>query len=185
MKALVPITAVAPFDPVAEAQENLIAIVFPESRAYNFGLAVAIAKGGKYREVVLSGKTYHCAVFSQTQADVLHALSLLKAVMSVGRTQVFIRGHGSMNKRRVRDVLECYSRAIAVADTTAHCHVIRDLHLFPCRFLERFRATYPIHIHHSTPHDQLRAAGARHEVEWCPLFRPEDYRMIKKEDFEN
>lgn len=161
-----------------------------------------------YEETEVEGTLYHFAGFGSDRAQVSLALSATRLMLNIKGTMFYAGGKLVMERFRIESVLSCYLTACGSKDYRAHCHtVINDPFqvksaasdsfsldmmdfvrmdsqtptvqcLFPCRFLAGFSDMGLSGRHPSSQEDQIQAAAVRRGCDWCPSFRPGDFKKI-------
>lgn len=195
-------------DPLTASYKNLLSVTFAKSTSPTYPLAINIAQGAAhYEELVISNKHVHFASFAKTREEVGRAHTLIHYITGWKSVQIFAGGKLIQNIWQVNQVLQCFLEASGCNDWTAHCHIIIDdpyiekpeergisfsirmeekpalkkaveidRYVFPCSFLHQrfqFQTDHP-----SKPQDQIQAAGVAAGCDWCPNFKPVEYKKI-------
>lgn len=209
-------------DLIQQANQYVLAMLFPTSRSAIFPIALGLAKTAScYREIPLDGRIFHAAFFSADIDAMKLALSLLNFARRMTHTQVYGRGQLINNPYRAASVIQCYMNSLKPSDHRAHCHIVKrfrmdsavpmlpsngaaipdidhvdieiklgdDFHLnmgsfdyssfiVPCCFIAtsadfKLSSVLPVSFE-----DQIRAAGAKSDCDWCPHFKPEDLKRL-------
>ena len=195
-------------DPLKASYRYLLCIAFAETNSPSYSLALGIAQhAAHYEEGTIGKKRLHFAGFAKTREDVGRARSLIQYIAGWKSFQIFAGGKLIQNIWQVNEVLECFLEASGCDDWRAHCHKIIDdpfiekqeergisvsltlvekpplkkaieidRYVFPCSLLHhrfRFQTDHP-----STPQDQIQAAAVATGCDWCPNFKPPEYKKI-------
>jgi len=168
--------AQATFDVIRTSQspENLITVVFAQSSAHAYPLAVELARGAtEYGESTVGKKTIHMAAFARTKDQAQRAAAVLKLIMSWKTTQVFTQEGMAPHPYEIAAVLECYVKSLNANDRRAHCQWTYDGQAVPCRYLAGWfeGIADEIAIHPASRTDQIQALAVRKGCSWCPNFR--------------
>lgn len=195
-------------DPIADSQTHLISVVFLKTRSPLYSYAVSIAQNAeKYQELNVGGKPIHSAVFPRTELGAARAAALLDLVKNWQGIQIYTNGQLQTDTWLVRDVLNCYLKALKNNDPTAHCHVriecpfreSKDLFAEGITITEildiagRDKGEYDTYIFPcrfighmrlysqdaASVENQIQSEGIRRGCSWCPLFDVKTFRKIK------
>lgn len=190
-------------DLVGDSIEHVVAVSFPKSRSAAYSAAVNIAQqADKYGEADMNGTLFHYAAFGRSREQVARALSLTRYLEGIKAVQFYAGGKLILERHRIESVLTCYLEACACNDHLAHCNkvvaapfsgavadnelVSLDLddlrapagYLFPCAFLLQWGAPGLQRGHPSRPEDQIQAMAVRKGCDWCPNFKPGDFKKL-------
>jgi hypothetical protein len=148
------------------------------------------------------------AAFSNSKDDVDRAIALVGYLFGQKSTGIFIKGRFTTDRHKIIPTLKCYADAIKCSDYKAHCQIVIDdpftekysgglclsirltfqetakhpkplviqRYLFPCKHLHpyfKFQKGHP-----SSPENQIQAAGIDRQCDWCPNFRPADFKKM-------
>lgn len=190
-------------DLVSDSLDRVVAISFPKSRSAGYAAAVNVAQcADKYRESEVNGTLFHYAVFGRSREQVAFALSVVRYLEGVKAAQFYAGGKLILERPRIEAVLTCYLEACACNDYRAHCNkvvpipfsreaaddtaITLDLddiratsgYLFPCSFLLQWGAPGLHSRHPASPTDQIQALAVRKGCDWCPNFKPDDFKKL-------
>lgn len=190
-------------DLVRDSIEHVVAVSFPKSRSAGYAAAVNIAQqAAKYGEAEMSGTLFHYAAFGRRREQVALALAVTRYLEGIKAVQFYAGGKLILERFRIESVLTCYLEACACTDHLAHCNkvvttpfsgavadnelVSLDLddlrapagYLFPCAFLLQWGAPGLQRGHPSSPQDQIQAMAVRKGCDWCPNFKPGDFKKL-------
>ena len=190
-------------DLVRDSIEQVVAVSFPKSRSAGYAAAVNIAQqAAKYGEAEMSGTLFHYAAFGRSREQVALALAVTRYLEGIKAVQFYAGGKLILERFRIESVLTCYLEACACTDHLAHCNkvvttpfsgavadnelVSLDLddlrapagYLFPCAFLLQWGAPGLQRGHPSSPQDQIQAMAVRKGCDWCPNFKPGDFKKL-------
>lgn len=195
------------FNPSALSHKWFIVAIFPKNKTVNYPLAVSVAKGAPYYAVYYAENTeVHVAGFRATMED-LSRFSLLHQYIKMRKDASFYAGGRILpDWFHAKYVAGCYMQSLECKDNQSYCftviehpHFNKDRNtqiLIPCHLLTSmhgyiyidWRMTVDSLImklskHHPSKLPKLvRAIGVEKCIEWCPNFRPEKTRLIKKGD---
>lgn len=197
---MLPIPISSPIQPLRDSRLALIVLVFPNSRSPNRQAAVNLAEQAeRYTALDIDGACWHLAQFARTPAQVDLALALINMVKGWKGTQAFVSGRACHDIWRLEQVLGCLQQATRCHNPSAHCQtVITDYNvppprfsgffggqsvqpvrwLHPCRLIAQYGANRVDPAIQASATDQLQAQAVRYECEWCPNFKPADYRRL-------
>ncbi len=188
-------------DLIRDSIEHVVAVSFPKSRSAGYAAAVNIAQQAeKYGEADMGGMLFHYAAFGRSREQVALALAVARYLEGIKAVQFYAGGKLIIERMRTESVLACYLEACACNDHLAHCNKVvtapfsgavvdNDLgdlddlltkagYLFPCAFLLRWGAPGLQRNHPASPEDQIQAMGVRMGCDWCPNFRPGDFKKL-------
>lgn len=190
-------------DLVKDSIEQVIAVSFPKSRSAGYSAAVNIAQqADKYAEADMNGTLFHFAAFGHSREQVAFALSAIRYLEGIKAVQCYAGGKLVLERYRVESVLTCYLEACACKDHRAHCNKVVtnpfngpvldngrvDLdfdgsgsvggYLFPCAFLLQWGNPGIQHGHPASPQDQIQAMAVNKGCDWCPNFKPADFKQL-------
>lgn len=150
-------------------------------------------------------KLTHLAAFGKSEKS-MKAAHLLLEELRVGsfKYTLFAAGKVQNEKGRLINMLACWSDAIQLGDTRAHCYttmdnphikppsgmgltislldplkddpVVDERWRLPCRHVEGFIERGP--FDEVTPQARIEAAAVRRCAHLCPLFEPEKFERI-------
>lgn len=150
----------------------------------------------------MNGTLFHYAAFGRSREQVGRALSLTRYLAGLKAVQFYAGGKLILERLRIEAVLTCYLEACACDDTRAHCNTVvanpfvRDLtdngaidldldylrtsagYLYPCAFMLQWGGSGLQKNHPSSPKDQLQALAVRRGCDWCPNFKPDDFKKL-------
>lgn len=191
-----PIAPGTDLDLIRDSLEQALAVSFPKSRSAAHAAAVNIAQqANKYALVNIEGQDFHYAVFGRDADQVAKALALSRYLRGLKAVQFFARGTLIVSTFKVEEVLACYLQATTCTDQSAHClQVVPDPfpaamfslelndgrtsnYLFPCAYLARWQPRL-FREHPASPEDQIQAMAVKHGCDWCPNFKPENFKKI-------
>lgn len=193
-------------DLIQQASQFVLAVLFPKSKSAVYPLALNIAKAASlYQEVELEGRTFHVAFFAADIDAMKQALALLTFACRITHTKIYGRGQLITNPFRAVSVIECYMNSLKPDDHRAHCHVVKWYRVavsracvpalapavmldgtpyeagnfvIPCEYITRF-ADFKLGALPEVPFvDQIKAAGAKCSCDWCPNFRPGEFKKL-------
>lgn len=180
---------------------NLITVIFTDSTSKNFSVALSVAKRATFFTSIKEGKTtYYYSAFGKDAAQCNFALSLIDIASKWATTIILVNDRLAFDIPRVKETLNCISRASRCIDKRAHCHSI--VYALGCKSeqesLYRFnnknvsRWLHPCtrlstqglvnQLDKSLPsnlQNQLQAQAVRMECEWCPYFSQSDLTQLK------
>jgi hypothetical protein len=176
-------------NPEADSSQNLIGVIFANSKSPSYAVTVELARSAKaYEESTIGGRLYHRVVFGLDKSEASRAVAVIDAVQAWKGTRLFARGRLLERHYNVVDTLRCYLNSLEVKDAKSHCHfVYRDLvsmfaksetYLIPCRMLKGFTRE-PVRSQASDPKDAIQAAAVRRGSFWCPHFDPSKFTKIQ------
>lgn len=190
-------------DLVKDSIHQVVAVSFPKSRSAGYAAAVNIAQqASKYGETDVGGTLFHYAAFGRSREQVAMALAAARYLEGIKAVQFYAGGKLVLERMRIESVLTCYLEACACTDHLAHCNKVvaapfsgagvdydadvvnLDLggmatgYLFPCVFLLRRGAPGLQRGHPSSPEDQIQAMAVRMGCDWCPNFKPGDFKRL-------
>lgn len=209
-------------DLIQQANQFVLAILFPNSKSAVFPLALNLAKAASsYQPINMHGHEFHVAFFAADIEAMKRALSLLSFAKRIAHTQVYGRGQLITNPYSAASVIECYMNSMKPSDHRAHCHIVKrfrmdfavpmlpntgtaipdidhvdieiklgeDFHInvdsfdypgfvVPCGYVAKYADFKLSHALAVTLEDQMKAAGARSNCDWCPHFKPGDVRKL-------
>ena len=203
MKGLPATTGGASVDLVRDSIEQVVAVSFPKSRSAGYAAAVNIAQqADKYGEAIMNGTLFHYAAFGRSREQVALALAATRYLEGIKAVQFYAGGKLILERMRIESVLTCYLEACACNDHRAHCNIVvtnpftggfadndvvsldlDDLrapagYLFPCAFLLQWGGPGLQRGHPASPEDQIQAMAVRKGCDWCPNFRPGDFKKL-------
>lgn len=209
-------------DLIQQANQFVLAILFPSSKSAVFPLALNLAKAASsYQLINLHDHEFHVAFFAADIEAMKRALSLLSFAKRIAHTQVYGRGQLITNPYSAASVIECYMNSLKPSDHRAHCHIVKhfrmdssvpmlsspgaaipeidhvdieiklgeDFHInvdsfdypgfvVPCGYVAKyadFKLSPDMAV---TLEDQMKAAGARSSCDWCPNFKPDEFKKL-------
>ena len=168
-----------------------IAARFFHQRSRAFKAAIKFAKKASF--FLETEDAQYLAGFKKTAKDAKLAYNFLEEIKGAKGLIVFVSGRPEKINWRILNVIDCYSKAMALKNTKAYCHVVSDAlfdspynpsrdessALCPCRDLEGF-----LRLTRRAKHsllDQVRAAAEEKKQALCPLFRAEDFKELLPE----
>lgn len=202
MKGLPATQGSAAVDLVRDSIEHVVAVSFPKSRSAAYAAAVNVAQqADKYGEAEMNGTLFHYAAFGRSREQVARALALTRYLDGIKAVQFYAGGKLILERPRIESVLTCYLEACACNDHRAHCNEVVsdpfrrsidnhvdfslqldvkpwDHYLFPCRFLLQWGTPTMPPEHPSSPSDQIQAMAVRKGCDWCPNFKPGDFKKL-------
>lgn len=176
-----------------------LVILFPTSRGAGFSAALQAAKGASaFQQLQIGNQVYFASAYGPGRADMVRASMVLSLMAGCKGLQVYVQGRLSRQPLRIAEVVECYLHSLSCHDSRAHCHVQRNdawlrrdevmgnwerpaakQHaLIPCRQIVRYGAGYLSSNHPATAEDQLQARAVERGCDWCPNFRPQDFKQL-------
>lgn len=188
-------------DLVKDSIGQVMAVSFPRSRSAGYAAAVNIAQHAeKYSEADMGGVLFHYAAFGRSREQVALALSVTRYLEGIKAVQFYAGGKLILERLRIDSVLTCFLEACACTDHLAHCNrvvaspfsgVISDNdvvdldlagvasgYVFPCAFLLQWGGPGLQRGHPATPEDQIQALAVRRGCDWCPNFKPGDFKKL-------
>lgn len=190
-------------DLVRDSIDHVVAVSFPKSRSAGYAAAVNIAQQAeKYGESEIGGTLFHYAAFGRSREQVALSLSATRYLEGIKAVQFYAGGKLIIERMRTESVLACFLEACACNDHRAHCNkvvsnpfwmeaaddsaVTLDLddirstagYLFPCAFLLQWGASGMHSRHPASPEDQIQSMAVRKGCDWCPNFRPSDFKKL-------
>lgn len=165
-------------------------------------------KAHKYHERIEPKKTRtHLAVFSSDRVQLSRALHLLGYVKGLKSTRLFAGGKMLPNAHVIEEVLSCYLTALRCNNWRAHCHKVvsepwvklpsssKELmsmewvkpppavksYLVPCALVAAFGGSQVALEKTSfaaTKQEKIQAIGVRRGCDWCPNFRPNEFKEL-------
>lgn len=186
-------------DLIQDSLEQILAVSFPKSRGSGYPLAVAIAQKAKqYTEADMGGTLFHFAVFGREKEQIALAYAITRYLSGLKSVEFFAGGK-MISVYDSQGVLRCYLDSVSCNDYRAHCNKVvshpfkeeerifdleldgsrkKNNYLHPCAYLLQWHESKLTEDHPASAEDQLQAMAIKRGCDWCPNFKPGDFRKL-------
>jgi hypothetical protein len=188
------------FDIAQARQDALASVIFPASKARNFGLGLSIARSAIYFERrTIDGADWHFAVFGREEDQIRKTLMTMDCLSGLKGVMPFINGRPVAWSTKITETLHCFLKALTVDPQSSWCHtIINDdspsfmilqirlpgeiptqpplrkvrERLIPCQRVGRMWS-YDKTETAANLKGRFMSEAARRECDWCPIFSPD------------
>lgn len=193
-----------PVDPLTGSLSGSIGVMFPAGTSASFSAALNIAQQARsYATMKIHGSTFHAAVFGREREQIAMALAIVGYLKGLKAVQFYAGGRLATERQRIEGVLACYLEACKCDDYRAHCNRVladpfaevlvkssigmmlnppsywrNESYLFPCAHMVSHGQPGLQRDHPASWPDQIQAMAVSRGCDWCPNFKPQDFRQL-------